>query len=92
MSTTSTVDRAFEAALYADTDAALDTGASLLAADPAADAELALRGREFVAGAWRRGWQPADVVRFTRRELEDEHVRLLARLVVEEHETIRPGA
>ncbi len=80
------MDRAFEAALYADTDAALDTGASLLAADPAADAELARRGREFVAGAWRRGWQPADVVRFTRRELEDEHVRLLARLVVEEHE------
>ncbi|WP_405960528.1 DUF2786 domain-containing protein [Streptomyces sp. NBC_00024] len=86
MSTTSTVDRAFEAALYADTDAALDTGASLLAADPAADAELARRGREFVAGAWRRGWQPADVVRFVRRELEDEHLRLLARLVVEEHE------
>ncbi|WNZ09539.1 DUF2786 domain-containing protein [Streptomyces sp. 11x1] len=87
MSTTSTVDRAFEAALYADTDAALDSGASLLAADPAADAELARRGREFVAGAWRRGWQPADVVRFARRELEDEHVRLLARLVVEEHES-----
>ncbi|MDX3631577.1 DUF2786 domain-containing protein [Streptomyces europaeiscabiei] len=86
MSTTSTVDRAFEAALYADTDAALDTGASLLAADPAADAELARRGREFVAGAWRRGWQPADVVRFVRRELEDEHVRLLAVLIVEEHE------
>lgn len=80
------MDRAFEAALYADTDAALDTGASLLAADPAADAELARRGREFVAGAWRRGWQPADVVRFVRRELEDEHLRLLARLVVEEHE------
>ncbi|MGW1670126.1 DUF2786 domain-containing protein [Streptomyces sp. NPDC002324] len=86
MSTTSTVERAFEAALYADTDAALDTGASLLAADPAADGELARRGREFVAGAWRRGWQPADVVRFARRELEDEHVTLLARLVVEEHE------
>lgn len=80
------MDRAFEAALYADTDAALDTGASLLAADPAADVELARRGREFVAGAWRRGWQPADVVRFVRRELEDEHLRLLARLVVEEHE------
>lgn len=80
------MDRAFEAALYADTDAALDTGASLLAADPAADAELARRGREFVAGAWRRGWQPADVVRFVRRELADEHVRLLARLVVQEAE------
>ncbi|MDX3514938.1 DUF2786 domain-containing protein [Streptomyces caniscabiei] len=92
MSTTSTVDRAFEAALYADTDAALDTGASLLAADPAADAELARRGREFVAGAWRRGWQPADVVRYARRELADEHVRLLARLVVAEHEEARAGA
>ncbi len=78
------MDRAFETALYADTDAALDTGASLLAADPAADAELARCGREFVAGAWRRGWQPADVVRFVRRELEDAHVRLLARLVVDE--------
>ncbi|MFF5358507.1 DUF2786 domain-containing protein [Streptomyces scabiei] len=92
MSTTSTVDRAFEAALYADTDTALDTGASLLAADPAADAELTRRGREFVAGAWRRGWQPADVVRFVRRELEDEHVTLLARLVVEEHEEDRGHA
>ncbi|WP_048819631.1 DUF2786 domain-containing protein [Streptomyces ipomoeae] len=85
-STTPTVDRAFEAALYADTDTALDTGASLLAADPSADAELARRGREFVAGAWRRGWQPADVVRFARRELEGPHVRLLARLVVDEHQ------
>lgn len=45
MSTSSTVERAFEAALYADSDAALDTGASLLAADPASDAELARRGR-----------------------------------------------
>ncbi len=80
------MDRAFETALYADTDAALDTGASLLAADSTADAELARRGREFVAGAWRRGWQPADAVRFARRELEDAHVRLLARLIVEEHE------
>ncbi|MDG5801139.1 DUF2786 domain-containing protein [Streptomyces ossamyceticus] len=86
MSTTSTVERAFEAALYADTDAALDTGASLLAADPATDAEVARRGREFVAGAWRRGWQPADVVRLVRRELDDAHVRLAARLVVDEHE------
>ncbi|MEV4860859.1 DUF2786 domain-containing protein [Streptomyces ossamyceticus] len=86
MSTTSTVERAFEAALYADTDAALDTGASLLAADPATDAEVARRGREFVAGAWRRGWQPADVVRLVRRDLDDAHVRLAARLVVDEHE------
>ncbi|MFF4504929.1 DUF2786 domain-containing protein [Streptomyces sp. NPDC001401] len=79
--TSSTVDRAFRAALYAETDTALDTGASLLAADPAADAELARRGREFVATAWRRGWQPADVVRLVRRELDDVHVRLAAELI-----------
>ncbi|MDF3148264.1 DUF2786 domain-containing protein, partial [Streptomyces sp. T21Q-yed] len=75
------VDRAFEHALYADTDTALDTGASLLAADPAADAELTRRGVEFVAAAWRRGWQPTDVVRLVRRDLDDVHVRLLAALI-----------
>ncbi|MEW2396311.1 DUF2786 domain-containing protein [Streptomyces sp. NPDC046862] len=86
MSTTSsTVDRAFEAALYAESDAALDTGASLLAADPSADAELARRGVEFVATAWRRGWQPADVVRIVRRELDDAHVRLVSRLILDEN-------
>lgn len=76
-----TVDRAFRTALYSDDDTALDTGASLLAADPAADAELARRGVEFVAQAWRRGWQPADVVRLVRRELDDTHVRLVAALI-----------
>ncbi|MFF4259515.1 DUF2786 domain-containing protein [Streptomyces sp. NPDC001663] len=80
-STSSTVERAFRAALYAETDTALDTGASLLAADPAADAELACHGREFVAAAWRRGWQPADVVRIVRRELDDIHVRLASALI-----------
>ncbi|MFF6808890.1 DUF2786 domain-containing protein [Streptomyces sp. NPDC012403] len=81
MSTSSTVDRAFRAALYDTGDTALDTGASLLAADPAADAELARRGQEFVATAWRRGWQPADVVRIVRRELDDVHVRLVSALI-----------
>ncbi|MFF7921001.1 DUF2786 domain-containing protein [Streptomyces mirabilis] len=80
-STPSTVERAFEAALYADSDAALDTGASLLASDPASDAELARRGEEFVAAAWRRGWQPADVVRIVRRELDDVHLQLVSELV-----------
>ncbi|MFF3461676.1 DUF2786 domain-containing protein [Streptomyces sp. NPDC001984] len=80
-STTSAVERAFQAALYDDTDSGLDTGASLLAADPGADAELARRGAEFVAAAWRRGWQPADVVRLVRRELDDVHVRLAAELI-----------
>ncbi|GHA60723.1 hypothetical protein GCM10010330_10610 [Streptomyces tendae] len=81
MSTPRTVDRAFETALYDTADDALDTAASLLAADPAADAELARRGEEFVATAWRRGWQPADLVRIVRRELDDVHVRLVAALI-----------
>ncbi|MFB7242201.1 aromatic acid decarboxylase [Streptomyces populi] len=85
MSTSSTVERAFAAALYSDSDTALDTGASLLAADPASDAELARRGEEFVAAAWRRGWQPADVVRIARRDLEDVHVRLLISSILDEH-------
>ncbi|EFF92293.1 conserved hypothetical protein [Streptomyces sp. e14] len=81
MTTSSTVDRAFAAALYAATDDALDAGASMLAADPAADAELARRGEEFVAAAWQRGWQPGDLVRFVRRELGEVHVRIVAALV-----------
>lgn len=77
----STVERAFRTALY-DTDVtALDTGASLLAADPAADGEVERRGREFVAALWRRGWQPADLLRIVRRELDDVHVLLVADLV-----------
>ncbi|BDH08617.1 hypothetical protein HEK131_58440 [Streptomyces seoulensis] len=80
-STASTVERAFAAALYDDTDSGLDTGASLLAADPASDAELTRRGEEFVASAWQRGWQPADVVRLVRRDLEDAHLGLAAALI-----------
>ncbi|MFF3850096.1 DUF2786 domain-containing protein [Streptomyces sp. NPDC002328] len=80
-STPTTVDRAFSAALYEADDDALDTAASLLAADPAADAELARRGEEFVAAAWRRGWQPADVVRIVGRDLDDVHVRLVSALI-----------
>ncbi|MFH8975249.1 DUF2786 domain-containing protein [Streptomyces sp. NPDC017890] len=90
MSTPRTVDRAFETALYDVADDALDTAASLLAADPAADAELARRGEEFVATAWRRGWQPADLVRFVRRELDDVHVRLVAALIRAEAPQDRP--
>lgn len=80
-STASTVERAFAAALYDDTDSGLDTGASLLAADTGADAELTRRGEEFMAAAWQRGWQPADVVRLVRRELEDAHLGLAAALI-----------
>ncbi|MET8642689.1 DUF2786 domain-containing protein [Streptomyces sp. NPDC004675] len=92
MSTTTTVDRAFRTALYDDTDTALDTGASLLAADPGADAELVRRGEQFVAAAWRRGWQPADVVRIVRRELDAPHVRLVSALILgEAGERTPPG-
>ncbi|MDX3575369.1 MULTISPECIES: DUF2786 domain-containing protein [unclassified Streptomyces] len=75
------VERALRAALYDTADAALDSGASLLAADPAADAELARRGTEFVAALWRRGWQPADVVRIVRRDLDGAHAGLVAALI-----------
>ncbi|MEV0451341.1 DUF2786 domain-containing protein [Streptomyces sp. NPDC050600] len=68
-------------ALYGNDDRALDTAASLLAAAPGADAELARRGEEFVRSLWTRGWQPADLVRMARRDLAEEHVRLLSGLV-----------
>lgn len=68
-------------ALYGNDDRALDTAASLLAATPGADAELARRGEEFVRSLWARGWQPADLARMARRELAEEHVRLLSGLV-----------
>ncbi|MGW1892081.1 DUF2786 domain-containing protein [Streptomyces sp. NPDC002004] len=81
-----TVQWAFAAALYGGPgdSTGLDTGASLLAADPGADAELALRGAEFVRAAWQRGWQPADVVRLVRRDLDETHVRLAARAIRDE--------
>ncbi|MFB7359399.1 DUF2786 domain-containing protein [Streptomyces gardneri] len=75
------IDKAFEA-LYASDDVSLDTAASLLAAaDRAVDAELSRRGEEFVRTLWTRGWQPADLARTVRRELADEHVRLLSSLI-----------
>ncbi|MEG3628452.1 DUF2786 domain-containing protein [Streptomyces poriticola] len=90
MSTPSTVDRALRAALYDTADASLDTAASLLAADPGADAELTGRGVGFVAAAWARGWQPADVVRLVRRELDDVHLHLVAELVRAQARDDRP--
>lgn len=88
----SPVEAAFATALYAraprkGVDAALDTAASLLAAAPAAaDAELTRRGEGFLRGAWERGWQPADVVRLVRRDLDDHHVRTVAALIRSEAE------
>ncbi|MEU6361740.1 DUF2786 domain-containing protein [Streptomyces albidoflavus] len=73
------VARALAAALYggADDDAALDTGASLLAAaDPdEAGRELLIRGEEYVRRAWERGWLPADLDREARRQDLDPAAR-----------------
>ncbi|PRH78323.1 aromatic acid decarboxylase [Streptomyces solincola] len=90
MSGGGTVERALAGALYAagsterERDAALDTAASLLAADPGADGELARRGEELVGRAWQRGWQPADLLRLVRRELAERHARLAAGLIAAE--------
>ncbi|MFJ7783093.1 DUF2786 domain-containing protein [Streptomyces albidoflavus] len=73
------VARALAAALYsgADDDAALDSGASLLAAaDPdEAGRELLRRGEEYVRRAWERGWLPADLDREARRQELDPAAR-----------------
>ncbi|MFF6907040.1 DUF2786 domain-containing protein [Streptomyces sp. NPDC012389] len=80
----SVVDQACAAALYAEGDAALDTGASLLAAAPEADDALHRRGEEFVTRAWGRGWHPADLVRFVRLELDERRAALAATLIAAE--------
>ncbi|QEV19389.1 DUF2786 domain-containing protein [Streptomyces alboniger] len=77
----SVIDKAFAAALYGEGHEGLDTGASLLAAAPDADAELRRRGEEYLRRAWRHGWQPADVVRLVRRDLDAPHTRLVAALI-----------
>ncbi|MFE2166721.1 DUF2786 domain-containing protein [Streptomyces sp. NPDC059447] len=83
-----TVDRAFAAALYAQDDAGLDTGASVLAADPAAwpgvGQELLVRGEGYVRQAWERGWQPADLLRLVRRDLDERHIRITGDLIAGE--------
>ncbi|MEU3205016.1 DUF2786 domain-containing protein [Streptomyces cyaneofuscatus] len=78
------IDQACAAALYAEGDAALDTGASLLAAAPDADDDLHRRGEEFVTRAWERGWHPADLVRFVRLELDERRGVLAATLIAAE--------
>jgi hypothetical protein len=86
-----TVERALAAALARGTAAdgredgeGIDTGASLLAADPAADPELRGRGEMYVRLAWERGWEPADVVRLVRRDLTEAHAGLVAGLITAE--------
>ncbi|MFD9520304.1 DUF2786 domain-containing protein [Streptomyces sp. NPDC059979] len=83
-----TVDRAFAAALYAQDDAGLDTGASLLVADQGGWAgvgrELLARGEAYVRQGWERGWQPADVLRLVRRDLDERHLRITGDLIAAE--------
>ncbi|MCB5166021.1 DUF2786 domain-containing protein [Streptomyces bambusae] len=82
------VDTAFAAALRNQDDTALDTAASLLAADPGTwpetGRELLHRGAGFIRQAWEHGWQPADLARLVRRDLDDRHLRLAADLIAAE--------
>ncbi|MGE7391328.1 DUF2786 domain-containing protein [Streptomyces sp. NPDC004126] len=82
------VDRAFAAALYAQDDAGLDVGASVLAADGAAWAgvgrELLARGEAYARQAWERGWQPADVLRLVRRDLDAVHLAVAGDVIAAE--------
>ncbi|AZM89767.1 MULTISPECIES: DUF2786 domain-containing protein [Streptomyces] len=83
-----TVDRAFAAALYAQDDAGLDVGASVLAADGAAwggvGRELLARGEAYVRQAWERGWRPADVLRLVRRDLDAVHLAVAGDVIAAE--------
>jgi len=82
------VETQFLAVLGASDDAAedaIDLGASLLAASAAewpaiSRAVLALYART-ADGCWRRGWQPADVVRMVDRELGERHIAAATDLV-----------
>jgi uncharacterized protein DUF2786 len=82
------VETQFLAVLSASDDAledAIDAGASLLAASAngwpeVSRAVLALYDRT-ADGCWRRGWQPADVVRMVGRELGDRHLPIAADLI-----------
>ncbi|QNP71054.1 DUF2786 domain-containing protein [Streptomyces roseirectus] len=76
-----TVTQALKTALYDTTDTTLDTAASLLAADPTTDADLRARGEDLLTTAWHRGWQPADLVRLTRRDLTPAHTHHLTTLI-----------
>ncbi|MFI6980791.1 DUF2786 domain-containing protein [Embleya sp. NPDC050154] len=85
---TTLVETRFHAVLSASDDALEDTidlGASLLAASAGdwpeiSRAVLALYER-VADGCWRRGWQPADVVRAVTRELGERHAALAADVV-----------
>ncbi|MGI5202238.1 DUF2786 domain-containing protein [Spirillospora sp. CA-108201] len=57
----------------------------------ATDRRLAERLRQGVASAWQRGWQPADLVRFTTRRYTTRHARLSTDAIADEARTSSPG-
>ncbi|QMV22304.1 DUF2786 domain-containing protein [Streptomyces sp. SCUT-3] len=86
------VETALHAVLGAaeqDLEDAVDSAASPLAAAgdrwPHVSRAVLARAEQLVDGCWRRGWQPADLVRVVRRELQPAHVRLAVDLVAAQH-------
>ncbi|MEV0667589.1 DUF2786 domain-containing protein [Actinomadura luteofluorescens] len=57
----------------------------------AADHCLADRLRRGITAAWQRGWQPADLVRFTTRRHTARHARLSTDAIADEMRTYSPG-
>jgi hypothetical protein len=49
-------------------------------------------GDTVLGGAWKRGWQPADLVRMVRRNMETGHVRLAVDLVAAEARRYAPAS
>ena len=77
-------------ALFGQDDALFQHWADQLTVHPAvtgsptADRSLTTLLQRGVAAAWRRGWQPADVIRFADRELGRRHARLATDVIAAE--------
>jgi hypothetical protein len=77
-------------ALFGKDDAGFQHWADQLTVHPSvtgsqsADQSLTSLLQRGVTTAWRRGWQPADVVRFTGRELGKRHLRLATDMIAAE--------
>ncbi|MFD0903220.1 DUF2786 domain-containing protein [Actinomadura sediminis] len=80
------IDAALTALAHGDGDAFRERTAALAAHAGAreVDRRLAGRLRRAVTTAWERGWQPADVVRYTTRRRSARHARLAADAVAAE--------
>ena len=58
---------------------------------PAVSAELGRTLGDAVAGAWRRGWQPADLVRIVDRKVGARHARLVVDVIALDARRYRGG-